>query len=65
MLSIDSKIKVKYERYAELSEKFFRDSLSYDEAIELENLSGELDENEQPFYQTAIDRLENLLNKAR
>ena len=58
-------IEQKYRRYAELSEKIFRNFLSAEEATELENLSGELDEIEHPFYEATVDKLENLLREAQ
>ena len=64
-MRIANKIEAKYQRYAELSEKIFSGSLSDDETIELKNLSDELDEHSEQFYQDTIDKLENLLKKAQ
>ncbi len=65
MLQMDSEIEAKYRRYAELSEKIFMESLSDDEAVELEELSDKLDEIEKPFYQVAGDKLASLLKETR
>ncbi len=62
---MDSEIEAKYRRYAELSEKIFMESLSDDEAVELEELSDKLDEIEKPFYQVAGDKLASLLKETR
>ena len=64
-MRIANKIEAKYQRYAELSEKIFSGFLSDDETIELKNLSDELDEHSEQFYQDTIDKLENLLKKAQ